>query len=48
MHWLFLYSETVRRVLGLEEDQVAEISGDHEKYEVRILNSVREMRGSIT
>ena len=25
----------MRQVLGLEEDQVAEISGDHEKYEVR-------------
>ena len=48
MHWLFPYLETVRQVLGLEEDQVAEISGDHEKYEVRTLNSMREMKGSIT
>ena len=28
----------MRQVLGLEEDQVAEISGDHEKYEVRTEN----------
>ena len=48
MHWIFLYSETVRQVLGLEEDQVAEISGDHEKYEVRTLNRMREMKGSVT
>ena len=48
MDWLFPYLETVRQVLGLEEDQVVEISGDHEKYEVRILNSMRKMKGSIT
>ena len=27
--------ETVRQMLGLEEEQVVEISGDHSKYEVR-------------
>ena len=26
--------ETVRQMLGLEEEQVAEISGDNSKYEV--------------
>ena len=26
--------ETVRQMLGLEEEQVVEISGDHSKYEV--------------
>ncbi|RMX55734.1 hypothetical protein pdam_00015503 [Pocillopora damicornis] len=35
------HKETVRQVLGLEEDQVAEISGDHEKYEIYFESSSR-------
>ena len=31
---MFDLSETVRQMLGLEEDQVVELSGDNEKYEV--------------
>ena len=31
---VFDLSETVRQMLGLEEDQVVELSGDNEKYEV--------------
>ena len=29
--------ETVRQMLGLEEEQVAEISGDNSKYEVMLI-----------
>ena len=31
---MFNLSETVRQMLGLEEDQVVELSGDNAKYEV--------------
>ena len=31
---VFNLSETVRQMLGLEEDQVVELSGDNAKYEV--------------
>ena len=30
--------ETVRQMLGLEEEQVAEISGDNSKYEVMLIS----------
>ena len=39
---MFDLSETVRQMLGLEEDQVVELSGDNEKYEVN------KFRGKIT
>lgn len=43
IHFLSLYAfsqvpsilETVRQMLGLQEEQVVEISGDHQKYEVQ-------------
>ena len=31
---VFNLSETVRQMLGLEEDEVVELSGDNAKYEV--------------